>query len=223
MQLMHEHQHTPFAVSCALAVVIGGSVWLLTHFAGLDTASANAVYWRLERAAGVTSYGLLFLTTCLGLTSASALWDRWNLRKVMTVTHQYAALLVLPFLLLHLWGLYMDNTIPFTVDKLLIPLRSSYRPVPTALGALALYLWVSLIATSYFRERLGTRTWRTLHGLYLPLFLLVTLHGLLSGTDTHTLWAKFMYVTAAVVFAVLVLVRRRKRRALSARPHLPPA
>lgn len=211
MQLIEERQYTPFAIACGLAIALGGSVWVLAHLAGADPASVNMLYWRLNRAAGFTAYVLLAASVLLGFTSAGAFWDRWGLRRVMNVTHQYMSLLMLPFLLLHLWGVWMDTDVPFTLAQVLLPFVAAYRPVATGLGVMALYLWVCMVLTSYLRERIGLRVWRALHTLYLPLFLLTTLHGLLDGTDTTQPWAKAVYMLASAVFVLLLIWRSRRQ------------
>jgi sulfoxide reductase heme-binding subunit YedZ len=214
LQLIHERQYVPFAVTCALAVIISGVILLITHLFDTPAADVNHIFWNMERAAGFTSYGLLATSVWLGMSSASAVWDRWQLRRVMTVTHQYASLLVAPFLFLHLWGLYMDKTVPFGISQLLLPMLSRYRPIPVAFGVLSFYIWATLIVTSYFREKIGATWWRRIHRLAFAMFLFATLHGLLSGTDSSADWARTVYGVAASGFVFLLVLRVRTKRRL---------
>ena len=212
MQLMNERQRFPFVVVCIVAAIVIGIAFLTTHFVDPAPAVANKTYWYLERSAGFTSYGLLSLAVLLGASSSSAFWDKWNMRKLMTQMHQYASLLVLPFLFFHLWGLHMDKSIPFHIPQLLIPFISSYRAIPTGLGVLTLYAWALLIISSYFREKIGLNTWRTIHFLSFPMFIAVTFHGLLSGTDSSKHWATLVYAIPSGLFVIFLAMRMRKRK-----------
>lgn len=212
MQLMNERQRFPFAVACVVAAIVIGIAFLTTHFVDPAPAVANKTYWYLERSAGFTSYGLLSITVLLGVSSSSSFWDKWTMRKLMTQMHQYAALLVFPFLFFHLWGLYMDKSISFRITQLLVPFTSSYRAMPTGLGVLTLYAWLLLIISSYFREKIGLKTWRTIHILSFPMFIAVTFHGFLSGTDSSKHWAILVYLIPTVLFVIFLLMRLRKSR-----------
>lgn len=212
MQLMNERQRFPFAISCGVTAMIIGIAVLTTHFVDPAPALANKTYWYLSRSAAFTSYALLSLTVLLGVSSSSAIWDKLNMRKLMTQMHQYVSLLVFPFLFFHLWGLYMDKSVPFGISNLLVPFTASYRAISTGLGVLTLYAWILLIISSYFREKIGVKAWRMIHMLSFPMFIAVTLHGLLTGTDSSKLWAKLIYLVPTVVFVIFLSIRMRKNK-----------
>jgi predicted ferric reductase len=188
-------------------IVVGS--YTAIHLMNPGQATANRFYWYMARSAGFTSYCLLSLSVLLGVSTTSALWDKWKLRKLMTQMHQYAALLVLPFLFFHLWGLYQDASVPFGVFSLLIPFAAKYRPIYTGFGVLTLYGWLLLVITSYVREKMSAKAWRTIHYASFPMFILVTLHGLLTGTDSRQLWATAIYLVPTILFIVLVMRRFR--------------
>jgi DMSO/TMAO reductase YedYZ heme-binding membrane subunit len=48
----------------------------------------------------------------------------------------------------------------------------------------------------YVRRRIGHATWRRIHYLSFVVFLMVTVHGLMSGTDTARAGVRVMYQTA---------------------------
>lgn len=211
MQLMNERQRFPFLVACLVAVLVIAIAFLTTHFVDPAPAVADKTYWYLERSAGFTAYGLLSLAVLLGVSSSSAFWDNWNLRKLMMQMHQYTSLLVFPFLFFHLWGLYMDKSIPFTVARLLIPLASSYRPLPATLGVLTLYAWLLLIISSYFREKIGVKAWRSIHILSFPMFVFATFHGLLTGTDSSKHLVLVVYLVPSVLFGFFLWMRKKQK------------
>ncbi|GMA56884.1 ferric reductase like protein [Alicyclobacillus sacchari] len=207
MQLIVKPQRLPFVYTwVAVAAVIAGS-YALVFLTDPAPASANRMHWYVARASGMTSYILLAIAVLLGASSSTGLWDRWKLRKLTTQLHQFSALLVFPFLFFHLWGLHADTSVPFPLPSLFIPLHASYRPMAVGLGILVMYGWVLLIVTSYFREKLNAKVWRTIHILAFPMFIGVTLHGLLSGTDTGKPWATLVY---AIPCALFLLVSGRR-------------
>lgn len=212
MQLINERQQFPLVLACVTAACVIGVAFLMTHLVDPSPAAANATYWYLERSAGFTAYGLLNLSVLLGASSSLAIWDKWNMRKLMTQMHQYSALLFLPFLFFHLWGLYMDTSIPFNVKQLLVPLASRYKAVPTALGVLTLYAWILLIVSSYLREKIGVTAWRMIHILSYPMFVAVTIHGLTAGTDAHRPWAILIYLVPSILFFILTAMRLKGRK-----------
>ena len=73
--------------------------------------------------------------------------------------------------------------------------------------------------------RIGTKTWRWIHFSGFLTFAMVMVHGVASGTDSHTLWASLMYWVAGgsllllLYYRILVTVgvgRARKAAAIHA-------
>ncbi|WP_273367643.1 ferric reductase-like transmembrane domain-containing protein [Alicyclobacillus herbarius] len=217
MEVINEHQRFPFKffLVVTLAILVGSCLGVRWLNPGIS--AQNLFYWHMARSAGFIAYGLLTFGVLLGLSASSSLWDQWKLRKLITQLHQYMAAMVFPFLLFHLWGLRLDTTVHFTLLSLLVPFMSPYRPLATGFGVLALYTWLALIVTSYYRERIGVKVWRGIHYVSLPMFVVVTLHGLLTGTDTVHPAAKAVYAFALFVFLLLLWRRitheRQKRQA----------
>lgn len=130
-----------------------------------------------------------------------------KLRKLSTQMHQYSALLVAPFVVFHLCGLYMDRSVPFTWTSLLVPFMDAYRVVPVGLGVLVLYGWVVIVVSSYFRERIGVKLWRRIHISAFPMFIAVTIHGLLTGSDTGKLWSDLVYIVPSALLLLIMMNR----------------
>ncbi|GMA62858.1 ferric reductase-like transmembrane domain-containing protein [Alicyclobacillus fastidiosus] len=211
MQLINEQQRFPFIYTCVIVGIVIAGANVVTHVINPAPANANQLYWYMARSSGFTSYGLLSLAVLLGASSSSGVWDRLKLRKLMTQVHQYASLLVFPFLFFHLWGVYSDKSVLFTWASILVPFIDTYRVVPIGLGILVLYGWILLIVTSYFREKIGVKVWRGIHMAAFPMFILVTLHSLLSGSDTGKLWSSLVYLVPSVLF-VIILFKRFARK-----------
>ncbi|MCL6445749.1 MAG: ferric reductase-like transmembrane domain-containing protein [Alicyclobacillus sp.] len=206
MPILREEQKAPTTFLLAALCAITGGILVFSWVTG-DASTMNTRFWILERSAGFMAYGLLSLTAILGVSMTAQLWDRWKLRKFANDIHQYAMLLVPPFLFLHLWGLYHDRMVPFPVASLILPWMSNYRRAAVTLGVGSLYLFLALVATSYARTYIGAKVWRKVHFAAFPLFLGTTLHGLLAGTDSQHFWAKTIYLVPLGLFTLLTLNR----------------
>nr|NNM89465.1 hypothetical protein [Bacilli bacterium] len=207
MDKLEENQRSALLFTVVFTVIIlVASVWI-TRVISPSVTQANMMYWLIDRSAGLISYELLSLSMILGLSMSSGLWDRFGRRNFAKQLHHFSTLLILPFLALHLIGLLGDASIPFTIANLLIPGSATYQPFLTALGSLSLYAVIALIASTYLRQRIGQKTWRTLHFLAFPTFLFVTIHGLWLGTDSHSLIGILLYVVPLAIIAGLVMER----------------
>lgn len=211
MEFVHEKQTAPAVLSFLVTFLVVAVSYVGLWLAYPGQAVVNRYYWYMTRAAGFTAYELLAITVLLGVSSTSALWDRWKLRKLVTQMHQYLPVLMAAFLFLHLWGLHFDRSVPFTWLSLFVPLQAPYRQFATGLGILSMYGVLILTLTSYVRRHIGSKVWRSIHLLSFPLFVVTTMHGLLAGTDAHTGWAFWLYGTPLALFAWLVALRVRKR------------
>lgn len=218
MELVDERQTLPLAVTGAFTFVLMVGTYGLLAWTHPPQATANTLYWYIARTAGFLAYELLALTALLGVSGTSALWAKWKAGPVVARMHQFASLMVFPILVLHVWALHQDSTVPFAWPALLIPLRAAYRPFATGLGVLSLYLMVVLVLSSILRAHLGVRVWRTLHYLSFPLFLMITVHGLLSGSDSAEPWAPYLYFVPLITFTLLTM-----RRVLRANGGPPPS
>jgi methionine sulfoxide reductase heme-binding subunit len=210
LELVNERQVAPLVFGGVFVLLMIAGSYGLVHLMYPTGAAQNNVFWYIERAAGFTSYELLSLTAILGVTSRSGIWDQWKLRYVMTQLHQFVSILLLAFIALHLFGLHEDSTIPFPWTKLLVPFASTYRPLPTGCGVLALYGILVLVFTSWIRDKIGVKFWKSVHFLSFPTFALVTLHGLLAGTDSGSHQALWLYLVPILLFAIGLSTRIRK-------------
>ncbi|MCZ7568288.1 MAG: ferric reductase-like transmembrane domain-containing protein [Ardenticatenaceae bacterium] len=184
-------------------------------------AGTNHTFWFLSRAAGLSAFALLTINVCLGLMVSSRSLDAFLARWRAYDLHQFSALLALGFLGLHIFALLGDHYFNFRLSELLVPLALPYRPAWTALGVVAFYLMIGIVASFYVRRLIGYRTWRLIHYLTFGVYLLALAHGLFSGTDSGRLWAAMLYVGSATAVATLttwrILSRSARRRPARAR------
>lgn len=175
-----------------------------------DTATANPLLWYVTRAAAVSAYITLTVTVILGLARALARAARIRSSRALWLldeAHPYLALLTTAFVALHLLSLLFDPLIPFAPLNLLLPIAEPYRPFAVDVGVLALYALAIVLLSSWLRRRITYARWRTLHYTSFVAFALVTLHGLLAGSDAGEAWMRLVYICGAGVVAVLVLAR----------------
>jgi hypothetical protein len=161
--------------------------------------------WYVTRGAAATAYLLLTAVTAFGIILSfrglEGLMRGWRVYDL----HQVLTLLLLGFIALHLVTLYLDPFEPFSLLKLVWPLAETYRPLGTALGVLTLYLLVLVALSSWARRLLSTRLWYLLHLTSYVAFILVTIHGLLTGADTQTPWMLGLYAGSSGLVALLTL------------------
>jgi sulfoxide reductase heme-binding subunit YedZ len=176
---------------------------ITTHVALASAPSPTL--WYVTRAAGVAAYIALSLSVALGMLRTIARNARERLSWVVDELHQFVATLAGVLLLGHLVALALDPFLPFSITNLLLPVAEPYRPLAVNLGVFSLYCMVVLLLSSWIRRRLPYKMWRGLHYVSFVLFVLVTAHGWLAGSDSGEPWMRAVYgfATAAVGFMTL--------------------
>lgn len=175
------------------------------------------VSWTIARAGGLTAYALLSLSVILGL-ALSVRWQsaRWP-RLITNDMHRFLTLLGLAFIVVHGLASWLDPFMRFGWSEILVPLTSHYRPIWMALGIVAGYLMLALWISSELRPRIGYTLWRRLHGLSFVAYMLATVHGIATGSDTRTIWGLTLYggslaaITALLSYRLLTPIGTRGR------------
>ncbi|HEX5367528.1 MAG TPA: ferric reductase-like transmembrane domain-containing protein [Acidimicrobiales bacterium] len=163
-------------------------------------------WWYLARGSGIVAWALLVMSLVWGvLLSTRALRPR-DRPAWLADLHRWLGGLATTAVGLHLAALVADSYVELGPADLLVPLASSWRPVPVALGVLALYGLVAVEATSLAMRRLPRRAWRGVHLLSYGVVWLVSLHAGLAGSDTTNpaYRATAVALTAAAVVAIVL-------------------
>lgn len=187
-------------LSVLLAAILGAAaaaaaltVWL----PGLAVSMAGPTpraFWYLSRASALVGFVLLWLSVVMGLLMSNRLARLWPGGPLAFDLHAFTSLLGLTFAVFHALILLGDRYVAYSLASLLVPFASAaYRPVWIGLGQAALYLLVLVTASFYVRRFIGQRTWRQIHFLTFVVFVLVLAHGVTSGTETGTPWARLLY------------------------------
>ena len=169
--------------------------------------SGSTAFWYIARAGGIIAYLLFWLATCWGIMMSSKVIKGYLNFAAAYALHEFLPLLGVVFAAIHSLVLLGDTFIGFNIQQILIPFMSSYKPFWTGLGSLAFYLFLALILSSYLRRELGQKSWRIFHYTSYLAFLLALVHGLMSGTDSHSLAMRTFYLATGSVTLFLVYYR----------------
>jgi predicted ferric reductase len=175
---------------------------------------ASTTAWYAARAGGMVAFVLLTVGVLLGLALSGRArpkdWPRFAIEDV----HRFVGLLAGTFVAIHVGVLLLQNYVPFSLADLVIPFASSFDPLPTALGVIAMELMVALALTNRYRRQLSYAFWRRAHYANFAVWAFALVHGIASGTDSATVWGAATYAIAGGAVAGLTVWRIASRRAL---------
>jgi hypothetical protein len=165
------------------------------------------VWWYVARASGYVAWALATASVIGGLLLSTRLTGRRPRPAWLLDLHRFLAGASVVFTGFHLGGLVADSYVPFGAADLLVPFASAWKPIPVALGIVALYLLAAIEVTSLFMRRLPRRIWKAIHLTSYGLFWAATFHMLTAGTDASNPVARVGALLAMVVVVFLTLVR----------------
>jgi predicted ferric reductase len=169
--------------------------------------SISPVIWYLARAAGMTTYVLLWLSVVTGLGLTTRLLGFIGDQGIVLQAHRLATDLALAGTALHVLAIAVDPTVPIGMLGALVPFVSSVRQPWTDLGILAAYGMAGITLSFAARRWIGRESWRMLHYLTFGFWLLALTHAAGAGTDSSRLWAASMYAGSAASVVFLLTFR----------------
>jgi sulfoxide reductase heme-binding subunit YedZ len=170
-------------------------------------SAVNPTLWYVTRAAGVSAYVLLATVVDLGILLSLGRQLETHVSWVLDELHQFLSFLAAALVALHLGALLVDPFITFSLANLLLPLDEPYQPLGITFGVIGLYALLVLLASSWLRRFLPRRFWRGLHYLSFVAFVLVTVHGVLAGSDADLGWMRSVYFAASASTLFLTVMR----------------
>lgn len=208
-----------FVASVGLGVF--AAWWAIPSFAHLLAQSLVGQeakgFWFVSRASGVTAYVLLWLSVVLGLLMSTRLSRHpriANWTPALMAIHEFVSIVSWLFVALHALVLLGDRYVQASWFNLLVPFAfDANNAVWIGLGQISLYLMALVLVSYYVRARIGFQAWRWLHFATFALYALVTVHGLLAGSDTATLWP--LYATSNGMVLFLTVYRLLQMRQLA--------
>jgi sulfoxide reductase heme-binding subunit YedZ len=169
--------------------------------------AASTTTWYAARAGGVVAYVLVSACVLAGIVLAGRRSVPGLPRFAAEDVHRFLGILAGLFIAVHVTGIALDTVVPFSFTQLVVPFAAGYRPFATGLGIVAVELLLAVSITNRLRSRLPYRVWRRAHYATLAVWLLATVHGILSGTDRGTTWLEWLYGGAVALVAGAMALR----------------
>jgi sulfoxide reductase heme-binding subunit YedZ len=168
--------------------------------------------------AGLTAIGLLTLNILIGLLM-SVKYNaarRWPHRRINTVlVHNYTGWAALMMVLVHPALLLFPNRVDFHLSHLFYPLDAPKQPLINTYGAIAAYLLIIVVLTSWKRFEIGRTWWKRIHFTTYAMFPLYAVHAILTNPrlddkpidylDGEKVWVVFCVVL--VLGAMIARIR----------------
>ncbi len=171
------------------------------------------LWWYLARSTGIVAWALVAAAVIWGLLLTTRLLNGHPTSKWLLDLHRFLGALAVVFTAVHLTGLVADNFVHFGLADLLVPLASAWKPLPVALGVVAMYLLIAVEVTSLAMRRIPRRWWRSIHLTSFASFWLATIHGIAAGSDTTNpvLFIAYVATAGTVLFLTTFRVLADKR------------
>jgi len=141
-------------------------VTLLSALTSNPTMPTDITVLDLSAYVGLTAVGAVTVNMLLGTLMAFRYSPvrQWPHRRLNYFRlHNISGYLALSLAILHPIILLFDKTAKFRLIDLFYPMHSPSQPLENTIGALALYVVVIVVVTSYLRVRLGRRLWKSFH------------------------------------------------------------
>ena len=170
---------------------------------------------------GLVGVGLLAANLLLGLLMAAGFnparhWP--HLPVKLFKLHNWTAYIALSTAIVHPAVLLFSSSPRFYLIDLVVPAWSPVQPFSNVLGAIALYLVIVVVVTSFFRRALGRHVWKSIHYTTYAAGIIFFIHGLIAdptvtGRAIDYIDGEKVYVEVCVtLFALLTIWRIRHRR-----------
>ncbi len=187
--------------------LISGVLFGAGAMARLLPADGDHGAWYASRAAGVASYGFIWLGLVGGLLMSSAWFDGLIGRARLLAIHQVASITGLALGFAHGLILIPDGWTHYNLFDVLVPFGSYRDREIAAVGQLTLYLGVLVSASFWVRSAIGTRAWRLIHYTSFVVYGGALWHGLQAGSDSSSLWLLAVYFATSAFVMVALTVR----------------
>ncbi len=167
--------------------------------------------WYVARGSGIVTWGLLVASMAWGLLYATRVMRRRISLWWLLGVHRFLGVLAIVFTGVHVTALILDRFINFSLTDVLVPFTSSWHPIATGWGIIALYLLLAIEGTSLLKARLPYRLWRSVHLVSYPLFALATVHALSAGTDSRAVLGDGLAISIGAIAIALALIGLDRR------------
>ena len=163
--------------------------------------------WYITRASAVAAYILMFLIIVWG----AGMTTTWLYRFVDPTTawgiHKFFSIAMTILVVIHITALLFDEFIKFGLLDVLVPFAAHFKPLYVGLGIIGFYLIIAVMISSMFFRSKSERVWHFIHYSVYPLFIMILIHGIFTGSDTNTSFMKTIYWFTGIVFAATLIYR----------------
>jgi predicted ferric reductase len=215
---------TWMALIVAIAVGALGALVLLPMFSDIFAQSLVGKeakgYWFLSRASGVMAYVLFWASMMMGLLMSTKTTRLWSTGPTFMAMHEFTSILGLLFAGFHALILLGDAFIQTDVVQILTPFLMDFgkdgaQSIWVGFGQLGFYALALILLSFYVRQRISYGVWRWLHFGTFVAYMLVTVHGMLVGSDSQTTFmlSVYAFTNASILFLTLYRVLLMKASA----------
>ena len=215
---------TWMALIVAIAVGALGALVLLPMFSDIFAQSLVGKeakgYWFLSRASGVAAYVLFWASMMMGLLMSTKTTRLWSTGPTFMAMHEFTSILGLLFAGFHALILLGDAFIQTDVVQILTPFLMDFgkdgaQSIWVGFGQLGFYALALILLSFYVRQRISYGVWRWLHFGTFVAYMLVTVHGMLVGSDSQTTFmlSVYAFTNASILFLTLYRVLLMKASA----------
>lgn len=166
--------------------------------------------WYTTRAAGITSYLLLFLSLVSGMLIGLKVIPT-RARPMLTFIHTTGGWFGFLFGTLHGLILLDDQYVGYSISDIFIPFTARTDAFLNGMGTISLYCLLLVMISSDLIKKIGRRVWKAIHFITFPCFVMAMYHGMALGSDTSTSWMKMIYLSTGVIVFSLLTLRIMKR------------
>jgi hypothetical protein len=166
--------------------------------------------WYLARASALVGFLLLFISIFMGLAIRTPILNRLIKPLYSYSIHCWISLQALIFAALHGTVLLFDKFIHLNLKNIFVPFYllaadqlAIIDPKFLAMGILAFYIMLLLVASSYLRRFISYWLWRAIHFLNIGLYVIVFLHALYLGTDLKSGTNREVFILANFFLFIL--------------------
>jgi len=181
-----------------------------------DTGIPDITFIDLTSYAGLLATGLLTLNLLLGLLLSTrynpvASWP--HRRLPLYDVHNWTGYVALAVVLVHPVLLLFSATAKFGWLDIVLPFWAPEQPVINTIGAFAAYALIFVVVTSYFRNRIGIRTWKAMHYTAYAVTVALFAHSILTNPNLDDQPIDFLdggkvFVEACTVLALAAITWR---------------
>lgn len=195
-----------------VTMLLFASFGVLATYASMElwSAMANAkqpLLWWAGRALGFFAYFALWLSMVFGaLVSSSGGGGMFSKKWVMDF-HQEWTIAAFVATALHVFVLVSHNESRVTPWASIVPFASSRLTDEIALGTIA-FIGLGVIAfSSWMRTRIPYTVWRAIHAMSFVVMLLALAHSIVTGTDSASWAANWLYIGSSAALTAVIAVR----------------